>query len=89
MLGFDGEYQAVQRKVKCWHFSVKKRKKWTLKPFHRKTFSAEFRHFLSNILSNIVWENKILFVTQSRPLYFTFSEVFNICKVSFAVQTDI
>ena len=49
MLGFDGGYPAPNPKVKFWCFSVK----ISCKAFHRKTYFAQFREFVSHPLSKI------------------------------------
>ena len=89
MLGFDGEYSAVQPKAKFWCFLVKDCKKSAVKHSIEKPILLKFLQFVSNLLSKIVWGNKISFVTCSRPLDFIFSKVFSLWKVSFALQIDI
>ena len=41
------------------------------------------------LLYKIVWRNRFLFLAQSRPFDFTFSEDFSVWKVPFALQVDI
>ena len=70
-------------------FFGKKSQNISCKTSHRKTYSAKFCEFVSNLVSKIVWGNRFSFLTLSRPLDFTFAEDFTIWKVPFALQIDI
>ena len=70
-------------------FFGKKLQNISCKTFHRKTYLALFREFVSKLWSKIVWGNTYSFLTRSRPVDFTFSENFSIWKGSYALQIDI
>ena len=50
------------------------------KTFHRKTYFAWFCEFVSKLLPKIVSRNRFSFLTQWKPLDFTFSEILEFDK---------
>ena len=69
---FDGEYPTAHQNARFWCFSVKTRKKSALNLSTAKPILLNFAEFVYNLLSKIVWGNRSLFLTRSRPLDFTF-----------------
>ena len=66
-------------------FFGKKLQKVRCEVFQRNIYFPSSREFVSNLLSKILWGNRFLFLTRSRPVDFTFFEDFSIWKVPFAI----
>ena len=68
---------------------VKNPHKTSCKTFDTEIYFAQYREYVCNLLSRIVWKNRVSFLTQYTPLDFKFSENFRISKDPFAFEINI